>query len=149
MVKQRSKDHREKSLKPPKEFPCDSVNTCQCQCRKNNCKICKLLEGKNQPIAIKNEHKFSHLYLQEFHKKESKCCITNLHASAILNILSKSDCFSDFVNVQASKVRDRVRNKWAHAIVENWTPTYFSESFDEINKLAKMMPNNNQLLKEL
>ena len=149
MVKQRSKDHREKSLKPPKEFPCDSVNTCQCQCRKKNCKICKLLEGKNQPIAIKNEHEFSHLYLQEFYKKESKCCITNLDASAILNILSKSDCFSDFVNVQASKVRDRVRNKWAHAIVENWTPNYFSESFDEINKLAKMMPNNNQLLKEL
>ena len=149
MVKKRSKDHREKSLKQPKEMTCDSVSNCQCVCKKTNCKICKLLEGKNQPIPIKNEHEFSHLYLQEFYKKESKCSITNLDASAILNILSKSDCFSHSVNVQASKVRDRVRNKWAHAIVENWTPTYFSESFDEISKLAKIMPNNNQLLKEL
>ena len=70
---------------------------------------------KNQPIAINDEHEFSHLFLQEFYKKQPNCDISNHDPSAILNIFSKASFIDEDIRNQAAKVRDEVRNRWAHA----------------------------------
>ena len=108
-----------------------------------------LLKGKHQPIPINNEHELAHLYLQEYYKKQTGCNILNLDASAILNILSKAEVFPDNIKKQAAKVRDEVRNKWAHAIISEWTAIKLNAAFSELKKLAQMMPNSAALLGEL
>ena len=73
----------------------------------------------------------------------------NLDASAILNILSKAECFPDSIKKQSVIVRDNVRNKWAHAILSDWTVYKLNNAFLELVTLAKLMPNNAELLAEL
>ena len=108
-----------------------------------------LLEGKNQPIPITNEHQVSYLYLQEYYKKQSPCDIQTLDAGAILNILAKASLSSQDTREQAAKVRDMVRNKWAHAVLKDWTDSMKDAAFTEMEKLAKIIPLHPDLLQEL
>ena len=96
----------------------------------------KLLQAKNQPIPISDEHEISYLYLQEYYKKHSKCDITKLDASAILNILSKSSAFTGCMKAQAAKVRDDVRNPWAHAIIDDWNDALMDGAFTEMEIMS-------------
>ena len=127
---------------------------CQSQ-HKKVCKSCKccpvgdLLKAKNIPIPIKDENELAHLYLQEFYNKQPSCNILNLDAGAILNILSKAECFPDNIRKQAARVRDEVRNKWAHAIVNDWTSTKLTDAFHEMTTFVKMLPTNAGVIQEL
>eukprot|EP00092_Neocalanus_flemingeri_P015041 GFUD01016245.1.p1 GENE.GFUD01016245.1~~GFUD01016245.1.p1 ORF type:complete len:913 (+),score=201.86 GFUD01016245.1:85-2823(+) len=112
-------------------------------------KLMERLPGKNQPTPIIDEHELAHLYLQEYYKRQSNCNISNLDASAILNILSKASCFPGNVRKQAAHVRDTIRNSWAHCKIEDWVQNQMDIAFAEMEKLAQMMPNNEDLLKEL
>ena len=94
-------------------------------------------------------HEFSFLFLQEFYKKRPTCDIFTLDPSAVLNVLSKAQCFPDKVKDQASKTRDDIRNPWAHAVIEEWTDIKMDEAFTEMEKLAKMVDNNGELVRKL
>ena len=108
-----------------------------------------LLQGKNQAIVITTVDELAHLYLQEFYNKRTQCDISELDIGAILNIFAKASCFPVNIKKQASKVRDDVRNKWAHAVIQDWTSTKMKDSFSELTKLAQMLPGSGGLLKEL
>ena len=127
----------------------DKCKNCQHSDSCQHCPTCKLLQAKNQPIPIRNEHELAHLYLQDFYKKQPTCNILTLDAGAILNIMSKAECFSDAIKKQAVKVRDNVRNKWAHAVINEWSTTRLNVAFMELTKLAQMMPNSGGLIQEL
>ena len=105
--------------------------------------------GKNQPIKITNEHELAFIFLQEFYKKESGCNIPKLDPGAILNIMTKASCFSNEMREQTKKVRDEVRNSWAHAVIENWDQIKLNAAFMEMYKLAQLVPDNQNLLMEL
>ena len=62
----------------------------------------------------------AHIFLQEFYKKQP-CGIGDLDAAANLLILSKPYCFSEAIKKQAVKVRETVRNEWAHPTIQDWT----------------------------
>ena len=111
--------------------------------------LTKILQGKSQPIPIMDEHELAFIYLQEFYKKQAGCNIQNLDAGAILNILSKAACFPDNIRIQSAKVRDNVRNQWAHAVIQEWTPSKLMQSFNELKNLANMLPGNVGLIQEL
>ena len=109
----------------------------------------QVVQGKSQPVPIMTEDELAHLYLQEFYKDQASCDITELDIGAILNILAKASCFTDSLRKQAATVRDKVRNKWAHVIIEDWNPTKMNDAFKELKKLAQALPGNSNLLKEL
>ena len=71
----------------------------------------KFLKGDNQPIPVKNEHEFAHLYLEEIYNILPSCNILELNMDARLTILSKASCFSGDLRKQALLVKG-VRNKW-------------------------------------
>ena len=73
----------------------------------------------------------------------------NKNAGAILNILAKSSAFPAAIKAQAAKVRDVVRNQWAHAIIEDWDDALLGAAFTEMENLAKLLPDNGDLLQEL
>ena len=66
-----------------------------------------------------------------------------------MNILSKAECFPDNIRKQAARVRDEVRNKWAHAIVNDWTSTKLTDAFCEMKTFVKMLPTNAGVIQEL
>ena len=103
----------------------------------------------NEPIEINSADEMGFLYLPEYYKKQPSCHISKLDASAILNIMSKASCFHQTIKNQAAKVRDSVRNQWAHAIINQWTDQMMTDAFQEMKTLAKMIPDNAALLKEL
>ena len=74
-VKKRSKDHREKSLKPPKEIPCDSVAVCQCQCRIKNCKMCKLLRERTSQSQSRMNMNFLICTFKSFTRKSQSVAL--------------------------------------------------------------------------
>ena len=108
-----------------------------------------ILEGKNQPIPITNENEIAFLYLQEFYKKKANCDISKLDAGAILNIFNKAVCFTQNVRDQAGKIRENIRNQWAHAVMDEWTETTVDEAFTEMESLSNMLGNNDDISKEL
>ena len=85
----------------------------------------------------------------EYYKKQPGCNIQDLDSGAILSILSKAHCFSDAIKVQAAKVKDEVRNKFAHAILKEWTPDRLNQAFSELKALAQLLPDSSALVKEL
>ena len=85
----------------------------------------------------------------EYYKKQPDCNIQDLDSGAILSILSKAQCFSDAIKVQAAKVRDEVRHKFAHAILKEWTPDRLNQAFSEMKALAQLLPDSSALVKEL
>ena len=42
-----------------------------------------------------------------------------------------------------------MRNKWAHAMIEQWDENTFQESFAKVEALAKLLPNNTAILKKI
>ena len=99
--------------------------------------LVSVLRCRNQPIPINDVHEFSFLFLQEYYKRRPTCDIFNLDPSAVLNILSKVDCFPDNVKDQATKVRDDIRNPWAHAVMEEWTDIKMGEDRENGNNYEK------------
>ena len=99
-----------KQLLPMRQKKCDKLPHQKRKAMKD-----QLNRMKNEPIAINDEHEFSHLFLQEFYKKQPSCNISNHDPSAILNILSKAFFIDEIIRNQAGKVRDEVGNQWAHA----------------------------------
>jgi DNA-binding NtrC family response regulator len=63
--------------------------------------------------------------------------------------MSKADCFNDSIKKQAAKVRDQVRNPWAHAVINDWSQTKLNDAFMEMKKLAQMLPNSVRVIQEL
>ena len=98
-----------------------------------------LLQGRNQPIPIRNEDEFAHLFLSEFYKKQQSCNISNLDLSAILKILRAASCFPKEVKVLASKVEDKVRQLWNLAVFEIWTEQRTNEAFAQLDRLAQLV----------
>ena len=98
-----------------------------------------LLQGRNQPIPIRNEDELAHLFLSEFYKKQQSCNISNLDLSAILKILRAASCFPKEVKVLASKVEDKVRQLWNLAIFEMWTEQRTNEAFAQLDRLAQLV----------
>ena len=116
--------------------------------RKNKATI-DLLEGKNQPIPIFNEHQLAFLYLQEFYKKYDGCNISKLDSGALLNVLARASIFPDAIRLQAAQVRDTVRNRWAHAVIDDWSEDEMKKAFCQIMNLAQLLPSNLDLIEEL
>ena len=98
-----------------------------------------LLQGRNQPIPIRNEDELAHLFLSEFYKKQQSCNISNLDLSAILKILRAASCFPKEVKVLASKVEDKVRQLWNLAVFEMWTEQRTNEAFAQLEQLAQLV----------
>ena len=111
----------------------------------------QLLNSKSQPIPIIDEEEMAYLFLQEYYKKQPKCAISTLDPSAVLNILSKASSFALDIQRQAAKVRDEVRNPWAHAVIGDWQEAKMDFAFTEMEKLANLLPLSYQgdLLKAL
>ena len=108
-------------------------------------------EKKNLPIPVNDEHELSRLYLQEFYNKEQDCSISKLDPGAIFRILKGASCFRSGqgqIKAKAEALRE-LRNKWAHAMIEQWDENTFQESFAKIEALAKLLPNNTALLKKI
>ena len=107
------------------------------------------LQGRNQPIPIRDEHELAHLFLGEFYKKQKSCSISNLDIGAILRILLSASCFPEDVKVQAEKVEDKVRGPWNRAVFENWTKQRTGAAFSELEHLAQLLPNHQTTLSQL
>ena len=108
----------------------------------------EFLKGDNQPIPIKNEHEFAHLYLEEAYSHLAGCDILELNMDANFIILSNASCFGEDLRQQASIVREE-RNKWLCSIMDQWTKDKTSEVLTAIMRLAQMIPGGQQSLKSL
>ena len=105
----------------------------------------KFLTGDNQPIPIKNEHEFAHLYLEEVYSNLSRCNILELGLDALLTILSKASCFPEELRKQALIVR-QLRNKWLCSNSDYWTKDESSKALEQLSQLARMIPGAMQSL---
>ena len=108
-------------------------------------------EKKNLPIPVNDEHELSRLYIQEFYNKEQDCSISKLDPGAIFKILKSASCFASgqgLIKATAGPLCE-VRNKWAHAMIEQWDDNMFQGSFTKIEAMAKLLPNYTVILKKL
>ena len=114
--------------------------------KQRNIKFHTKFPPENQPIPIKNEHEFAHLYLEEAYSHLSGCRILELNMDAILTILSKASCFPENLRKQASAVKD-LRNHWLCSTLDHWTKNNTTEAMAQLTQLAQMVPGAQQALK--
>ena len=95
----------------------------------------------NKPIPVRDEHELSRLYLQEFYKDEQDCAISKVDPGGILRVIKNASCFPDNVRKLAEDVRE-VRNKWAHAVLEQWDDAMVQDAFTKMIAMAGSIPNN-------
>ena len=95
----------------------------------------------NKPIPIRDEHELSRLYLQEYYKDELDCAISKVDPGGILRVIKNASCFPDNVRKLAEDVRE-VRNKWAHAVLEQWDDAMVKDAFTNMIAMAGAIPNN-------
>ena len=110
----------------------------------------KFLTGDNQPIPIRNEHEFAHLYLEEVYSNLSRCNILELGLDALLTILSKASCFPKELRKQALialRVK-QLRIKWLCSNSDFWTTEETSGALAQLSQLAHMIPGATQSLKK-
>ena len=106
----------------------------------------KFLKGNNQPIPIKNEDEFAHLFLEDGYSHLSRCNILVLNLGAILTVLSKASCFPEDLRNQALSVMD-VRNSWLCSEMNNWTQENTTKVISELTALAQRIPGAQHALK--
>ena len=95
----------------------------------------------NKPIPIRDEHELSRLYLQEYYKDELDCAISKVDPGGILRVIKNASCFPDNVRKLAEDVRE-VRNKWAHAVLDQWDDAKYQDAFTKMLDMGGAIPNN-------
>ena len=95
----------------------------------------------NIPIPINNEHELSRLYLQDYYKKDKDCSIRRIDPGGLLLLIKNASCFPDDVRKHAEALH-KVRNMWAHAVIEQWDESTCLDAFTKMESIARLIPNN-------
>ena len=102
----------------------------------------------NTPVVVHNVDELALLYCREFVK--TKCLtIGTADSSSLLNMLAKASCFPPPIREAATRVRDEVRNLWAHGNYHIWTRDNFIASLNILVKLVILIPNNKRFIKQI
>ncbi|PFX11100.1 hypothetical protein AWC38_SpisGene25424 [Stylophora pistillata] len=105
-------------------------------------------KNKNK-FNVSSELDLAELYLPDYLTTFS-AFDESLDFSAILRLLGYSKTGPIFqspdpmllIQTAADTVRDHVRNKWAHAYLNEWTETFFNDCFTKFENLVKSVGNS-------
>ena len=87
---------------------------------------------------------FCLLFCREFVKSQ-QLTLATADSSSLLNLLTRASCFPRAVREAAARVRDEVRNLWAHGNYETWSWETYSRSLDILEELVVLLPNHQDL----
>ena len=92
---------------------------------------------------------FARLYLQPYMAKFSK--FDECDASAVLTLLGSVPVFSAATKSAADKVKQNVRNEWAHCDFSQWTEAFFKNCFTDMDVLVTSLglANTHKVTSEL
>ena len=98
---------------------------------------------------IKSHNELAKHYQKSFIAKNYKSILDeSTDASAILSMLTRSHQFSKDIKNGGIKIRDDLRNEWAHCNVEEWTDRKYFECFNlMIRFVDSLAPGNFSSLK--
>ena len=99
----------------------------------------------NSPVAIQGVDQLARLYCREFMRNQAVTLAT-MDSSSLLNILTKASCFPGPVRRAAARVRDDVRNRWAHDPYEAWTREAYTRALDIVADLVVLLPEHSWLV---
>ena len=102
----------------------------------------------NSPVAIQGVDQLARLYCREFMRNQAVTLAT-MDSSSLLNILTKASCFPGPVRRAAARVRDDVRNRWAHDPYEAWTWEAYSRALDIVADLVILLPEHDWLVERV
>ena len=102
----------------------------------------------NTPVTVDNTDQLALLYCREFVRTKG-LTIDTADSSSLLNMLSKASCFPPPVREAAARLRDEVRNLWAHGNYDIWTRDTFIASLNTLVELVIHIPNNKRLIKKI
>ena len=86
---------------------------------------------------------FARLYCQEF-LKNKEFHLATADSSSLLNILARASCFPEELRQKAGKVRDEVRNFWAHHDYTVWTEAEYRKTLETVMDLVNSIPTNHE-----
>ena len=70
-------------------------------------------------------------------------------SGTLLNILTRASCFPDSVRSNAARVRDGVRNSWAHGRYKMWTRETYTGALAIVLDLITELPDHESTVENL
>ena len=102
----------------------------------------------NTPVTVDNTDQLALLYCREFVRTRG-LTIGTADSSSLLNMLARASCFPSPVRVKAARVREEVRNLWAHGDHNIWTRDVFITSLSVLMELVVHIPNHQMVSKKI
>ena len=102
----------------------------------------------NTPVVIHNVDEFCLLFCREFVKSQQMTLAT-ADSSSLLNMLARASSFPLAVREAAARVRDEVRNLWAHGNYQTWSWETYSRSLHILEDLVVLLPNHQDLARRI
>ena len=84
---------------------------------------------------VYSHHELAKLFMKKEMVKFKRITDPTFDGSAALNVIEKASCFSSAVRDAAKKIRQKLRNPWAHCKSDEWTESKYKETFKLMEEL--------------
>ena len=87
-------------------------------------------------------------YFREFNKTKN-LTIETADSGTLLNVLARASCFPDSVRKTAARVKDEVRNSWAHGRYHMWTRETYTGALGIVLDLVTELPDHQETVETI